>query len=113
MRTKALLALLLLVLVGAVGCDSNQCALGVRGAQQCSGYTSGGDFYFLEYNEDEGWFYGSLWCGGEPEAGTSPDFSCEGDRGAQGQGDSIVCVSHGPSPGVPGYEIPQDRVSCS
>lgn len=103
---------LLMAAVTVVGCNSNQCSLGVRGAQQCSGYTSSGDFYYLEYDEDEGWFYGSLWCGGAPEPGENPDFTCGGDRGVTGQGDDVVCVSHGPSPGVPGYEIPQDRVTC-
>ena len=69
MSAKTMLGVVLLVLFGAVGCDSNDCALGVKGAQSCSGYTSSGDFYFLEYNEDEQWFYGSLWCGGRPNPG--------------------------------------------
>ena len=112
MSARSVLGLLSLVLLGAVGCGSNQCGLGVTGAKQCSGYTSGDDFYFLEYNENEGWFYGALWCGGQPEPGEPPDYTCGGDRGAQGQGDDVVCLSHGPSPGVPGTEIPQDRVSC-
>lgn len=97
---------LLLVSVGVVGCNKNHCSVGKKGAQQCSGYTDGGDLYYLEYNEDEGWFYGTLWCS------DGRTFSCEGDRGATGQGDDVVCVSYGPSPGVPGYEVPQDRVSC-
>ena len=110
---SALLGVSLVIPVVVVGCDSSQCSLGVSGAKRCSGYTSNGDFYYLEYNENEGWFYGSLFCGGAPQPGQGPDYTCGGDRGATGQGNDLVCVSHGPNPGVPGYEIAQDRVSCS
>ncbi len=108
---SALLSVLLAVPVAVVGCDDNHCSLGVEGAKRCSGYTSGDDFYVLEY--DAGWFYGALWCGGRPQPGRQPDFTCGGNRGAQGQGNDLVCISYGPVPGALGQEIPQDRVSCS
>ncbi len=86
--------------------------MGAKGAQQCSGYTSGEDFYLLNYDPEREWFRGFLWCGGEPEGDELADFECSGNRGAQGQGDDVVCISHGPVPGQPGQSIDQERVSC-
>ena len=72
-----------------------------------------GAYYWAEYDEDTGIFYRSLWCGGAPTGGESPDFECIGTRGVTPQGNTLRCLDINGNPFDPSTIVPGTAGSCS